>query len=271
MSRLLQIPQIPEPGQLVDVRRRRYVVLDITQSTLPPDLLSSHSFQAQHQVTLSSVEDDALGEELQVIWEIEPGAATIEKTPLPQPIGFDTPQRLDTFLNAVRWGASSSAEVKAIQAPFRSGIGKRRAVWQTCQEIQALQDWAAPAIQYCRALEFELKRRLYHPCASLYPSGGAGFTLGTIIFAYQERDEKAKAAQIWNILTSHITHSGSNPAESEQLVQRMDAKDIKGKPNTLAHGEPITREVASALREIVIGDRNKLDISYWLIEHIDVI
>src|SRR5204862_671864 len=60
--------------------------------------------------------------DLQVIWEVEPGAATIEKTPLPQPVGFDAPQRLDTFLNAVRWGAASSADVKAIQAPFRSGI-----------------------------------------------------------------------------------------------------------------------------------------------------
>ncbi len=113
--------QIPEPGQLVDVRRRRYVVVDIAQSLLPPDIFSSESLHRQHLVTLFSVEDDALGEELQVIWEIEPGATTIEKTPLPQPVGFDTPQRLDTFLNAVRWGAASSADVKAIQAPFRSG------------------------------------------------------------------------------------------------------------------------------------------------------
>jgi SNF2 family DNA or RNA helicase len=119
LSRLLSVP---EPGQLVDVRRRRYVVVDIASSTLPPDLFASRVFQAQHLVTLSSVEDDALGEELQVIWEIEPGATAIEKTPLPQPIGFDTPQRLDTFLNAVRWGAASSADVKAIQAPFRSGV-----------------------------------------------------------------------------------------------------------------------------------------------------
>ncbi|GCE45282.1 ERCC4-related helicase [Thermosporothrix hazakensis] len=107
---------IPEPGQLVEVRRRRYVVVDIVQSTLP-------SSGKQHLVTLSSVEDDALGEELQVIWEVEPGATAIEKTPLPAPTaGFDTPQRLDTFLNAVRWGAASSADIEAIQAPFRSGI-----------------------------------------------------------------------------------------------------------------------------------------------------
>ncbi len=121
MSSVLQIP-VPEPGQLVDVRRRRYVVVDIAQSPLSGGILTLGGYQRQHLVTLSSVEDDALGEELQVIWEIEPGAATIEKTPLPGPIGFDTPQRLDTFLNAVRWGAASSADVRAIQAPFRSGV-----------------------------------------------------------------------------------------------------------------------------------------------------
>ena len=119
MSRVLLVP---EPGQLVDVRHRRYVVVEVTPSTLPLPVLHSGTLDRQHLVTLSSVEDDALGEDLQVIWEVEPGAATIEKTPLPQPIGFDSPQRLDTFLNAVRWGAASSADVKAIQAPFRSGV-----------------------------------------------------------------------------------------------------------------------------------------------------
>jgi ERCC4-related helicase len=119
---LSRVLHLPEPGQLVDVRHRRYVVVEVTASMLPPPVLSTGLFERQHLVTLSSVEDDALGEDLQVIWEVEPGAATIEKTPLPDPTGFDAPSRLDTFLNAVRWGAASSADVKAIQAPFRSGI-----------------------------------------------------------------------------------------------------------------------------------------------------
>src|SRR5258708_7034058 len=96
---------------------------------LPPDLLSagglgqsSQNGLSQHLVTLTSVEDDALGEELQVIWEIEPGARLTENNALPKPAGFDTPQRLDTFLNAVRWGAASSADVRALQAPFRRAI-----------------------------------------------------------------------------------------------------------------------------------------------------
>ena len=77
---------------------------------------------AQHLVTLTSVEDDALGEELQVIWELEPGTSVIEKAALPGLTGFDPPERLDAFLDAVRWGAASTADVRSIQSPFRSGI-----------------------------------------------------------------------------------------------------------------------------------------------------
>ena len=74
----------PEQGQLVTVRQRQYVVTEVAKSTLP-DRRSKSGNGAQHLVTLSSVEDDALGEELQVIWEIEPGAQVIEKVALPEP------------------------------------------------------------------------------------------------------------------------------------------------------------------------------------------
>ena len=50
--------------------------------------------------TLSSVEDDGLGEELNVIWELEPGARVVEKVALPEPTGFDF------------WGVSSSADLR---------------------------------------------------------------------------------------------------------------------------------------------------------------
>jgi superfamily II DNA/RNA helicase len=116
------ISTLPDPGQLVDVRQRRFVVTEIAKSALPPDPLRAGSNGQQHLVTLSSVEDDALGEELQVVWELEPGARVLEKAALPEPSGFDEPRRLDAFLDAVRWGAISSANVRALQSPFRSGI-----------------------------------------------------------------------------------------------------------------------------------------------------
>ncbi|GAB4205910.1 MAG: DISARM system SNF2-like helicase DrmD [Roseiflexaceae bacterium] len=107
---------------MVEVRQRRYVVTDVRQSTLPPDLLVPADATPQHRVTLASVEDDALGEELQVIWEIEPGAQVREGSSLPRPEQFDAPRRFDAFLDAVRWGAVASADTRALQAPFRSGI-----------------------------------------------------------------------------------------------------------------------------------------------------
>ncbi len=107
---------------MVSVRSRTWMVTDVSASTLPPERLQAGLEPPQHLISLSSVEDDGLGEELQVIWEIEPGARVVEKVALPDPTGFDPPEQLDAFLDAVRWGASSSADVRTIQAPFRSGI-----------------------------------------------------------------------------------------------------------------------------------------------------
>src|SRR5207237_7883460 len=45
-----------------------------------------------------------------------------EKLALPDPTGFDPPDRLDAFLDAVRWGTASTADIRSIQSPFRSGI-----------------------------------------------------------------------------------------------------------------------------------------------------
>jgi SNF2 family DNA or RNA helicase len=113
---------IPEIGQIVTVRQRRYVVSDIRQSTIPLEVLSKKGEKPQHLISLSSIEDDALGETLQVMWEIEPDARINEKSGLPDPAGFDSPKKFDAFINAVRWGAISSADVRSLQAPFRSGI-----------------------------------------------------------------------------------------------------------------------------------------------------
>lgn len=118
----MRVISIPEQGQLVDVRQSRFVVTDIKQTQLPELLTESGTRVSQHLVTLSSVEDDALGQELQVIWELEPGAHVYEKAELPEPTGFDRPERLDAFLDAVRWGAASVADVRNVQSPFRSGI-----------------------------------------------------------------------------------------------------------------------------------------------------
>ncbi len=119
---LTTLPAIPEQGQLVRVRGRTFVVAAVQASTLPPPTLAPGPSRPQHLVALTSTEDDALGETLEVIWEIEPTTRIIEGANLPDHLGFDPPYRLDAFLNAVRWGAASNADLRTLQAPFRSGI-----------------------------------------------------------------------------------------------------------------------------------------------------
>ncbi len=112
----------PEQGQIVTVRQRHYVVVEVQKSSLPSTPLATTIESGQHLVMLNCIEDDALGETLQVIWEVEPGTSIEERISLPQPEGFDSPEYLDAFLNAVRWGAISPADTRVLQAPFRSGI-----------------------------------------------------------------------------------------------------------------------------------------------------
>lgn len=107
----------PEPGQLVEVRRRPWVVADVDAARL-----SSELPVPQHCVTLSSIDEDGVGEELEVIWEIEPGAQVIERAGLPSVTGQDDSDMLNAFLDAVRWGAATNADRGFLQAPFRSGV-----------------------------------------------------------------------------------------------------------------------------------------------------
>ena len=114
-----------EIGALVQVRGQQWVVSDLNTSSLPRDELSNTRLQGQTIVTLTSVSEDDLGEQLQVVWDIEPGRSVIPAGSLPvvpQPERWDPPQRLGALLDAVRWGSVASADTMTLQAPFRSGI-----------------------------------------------------------------------------------------------------------------------------------------------------
>jgi len=109
----------PEVGQLVVVRKRPFVVMEIVPSAISS---ASDAKATCRLIKLSSVEDDGLGEELEVLWELEPGTSIHEKSTLPEPTSFDDPKRLRAFLDAVRWGAISQSDDRALHSPFRSGI-----------------------------------------------------------------------------------------------------------------------------------------------------
>lgn len=66
-------PAPPEVGQLVRVRGQQWVVSEVSTSTLAEDELSTTRLSGRTLATLTSVSEDDLGEELSVVWEVEPG------------------------------------------------------------------------------------------------------------------------------------------------------------------------------------------------------
>lgn len=109
--------RIPEQGELVEVRRRQWLVSDVE-----PYHPEGDRYREQHAVTLESIEEDANGEQMTVIWQIEPGARILEKAGLPEIKGYDANSRLNAFLNAVRWGSATNVDRNNLLSPFRSGI-----------------------------------------------------------------------------------------------------------------------------------------------------
>jgi superfamily II DNA or RNA helicase len=113
---------VPEVGQVVRCRDQVWAANEVVTSALPDEQVNGAG--RHHLVSLSSLEDDGFGQELDVIWEVEPGTEIIPRQELPRPVAgqLDPPGKLDAFLDAVRWGAVATADAQALQAPFRAGI-----------------------------------------------------------------------------------------------------------------------------------------------------
>ena len=117
-------PVVPEPGRIVEVRGSTWAVTDVREQGLPRSPADETATELQHLVSLQSLHEDRLGEELAVIWELEVGATIAQDRGLPETLtaeGFDDPNTLGAFVDAVRWGAVTSAKDDAFQSPFRSG------------------------------------------------------------------------------------------------------------------------------------------------------
>ncbi|MDN5764998.1 MAG: DISARM system SNF2-like helicase DrmD [Humibacillus sp.] len=116
--------EVPQPGRVVEVRGATWAVADVKSQGLQRSPADETQARTQHVVTLQSLDEDRLGEELSVVWELEVGQTVVPDQGLPEtisPEAFDDPNTLGAFVDAVRWGALTSADTNSYQAPFRSG------------------------------------------------------------------------------------------------------------------------------------------------------
>ena len=118
------LPEVPAPGRIVTVRGSTWAVVEVRVQGLPRSPADEATAALQHVVDLQSLEDDRLGEELSIVWELELGHSVDPERGLPTQIdadAVDDPNLLGACVDAVRWGAVTSADDRAYQAPFRSG------------------------------------------------------------------------------------------------------------------------------------------------------
>jgi superfamily II DNA or RNA helicase len=106
--------QIPEQGQLVQVRHRFFLVEDVAQHT--------DERSAMHLVALECLDDDALGNRLDVVWERELNPEVLDTSFLPAPGAWDPSDRFSAFLHAIRWSTISLVEGASLQSAFRGAI-----------------------------------------------------------------------------------------------------------------------------------------------------
>lgn len=118
-------PTLPEPGQVVEVRGSTWAVANVHAQGLPRSPADEMTAQLSHVVDLQSLDEDRLGEQLSVVWELEVGHTVTPAQGLPDLIhtdAFDDPVTLSGFIDAMRWGAVTSADPNRYQAPFWSGV-----------------------------------------------------------------------------------------------------------------------------------------------------
>jgi hypothetical protein len=73
---------------------------------------------------MSCVDDDAQGQELEVLWDLETDARIItdESWSDLTARGFDPPTYFGAYLNTLRWNCVTSTDANPFQSPFRAGI-----------------------------------------------------------------------------------------------------------------------------------------------------
>ncbi len=119
------MPELPEAGQFVQVRGSAWAVTNVRAQGLPRSPADEFMAQLSHVVDLQSLDEDRFDETLSVVWELEVGHTVTPAQGLPERIApetFDEPETLAGFIDAMRWGAVTSADPNRYQAPFRSGV-----------------------------------------------------------------------------------------------------------------------------------------------------
>ena len=105
----------PLPGELVQLRSRRWLVEETVESPNPGE---------STRITLACADDDNQGQTLTVFWDYELDRRILEDEGFDRLAtqGFDSPRQFAAFYNTLRWHCTTATDPNLFQAPFRAGI-----------------------------------------------------------------------------------------------------------------------------------------------------
>jgi hypothetical protein len=109
----LSATSVPGRGEAVRVRSRTYLVEGVDAD---PDAAGT-------LVELACLDDDAQGQHLEVVWELELGTEILNREAW-QSIGkrgFDDPRQFSAYLHTLRWNCVTATDPRIFQAPLSGG------------------------------------------------------------------------------------------------------------------------------------------------------
>ena len=107
--------RLPEPGELVRVRSRHWLVEEVAPPPAP---------EQSARVRLACADDDAQGRTVEVFWHCEIDRRILEREGWADLAarGFDPPRQFAAFLHTLRWNSVTATDPNLFQSPFRAGI-----------------------------------------------------------------------------------------------------------------------------------------------------
>jgi len=103
----------PQVGDFVRVRNRRWLVEE-----------TSEVGGGLATITLAGIDDDALGEQAEIVWDAELDKEILNQDDWPALLGVtpEEPATFSAYLRTITWNTASAADRRLLQAPFRAGI-----------------------------------------------------------------------------------------------------------------------------------------------------
>jgi superfamily II DNA or RNA helicase len=107
--------RLPEVGELVQIRSRRWLVEEVVAPTNP---------RQSPLIRLACADDDAQGQSLDVFWDYELDRRILAEEGWRNLAakGFDAPRQFAAFLHTLRWSCVTATDPNLFQSPFRAGI-----------------------------------------------------------------------------------------------------------------------------------------------------